>query len=374
MAAASDLRANAISTHPYLGYYLDGNVINHLVFLFGEQYRDYKLYPNQPPKRIETYIEKEHLIMGIPLIDLSYNGMAYGYEKSVTSTADRFDASPTFLVEVLYEGKILLHLTIHLALEVLPKDKAGMIHFDRDIYKKNGQYPIKGLDTHVVIRVNRMNQNGNSLQFSILDDYDTPTDASLQHINNMILQEMNIIIRVLNKMFNPTNRDYSVQEIIFPMNPITDIITNQMNTLGIVAPRRNKGKRYVPEAWRDQNVPTVNIGKYTKSNRTKKNTRSMRRVRKSTLRHRTASINNGADFSSMNKVNNASIVSTTVALPNAIPHEYFEMSPNLRNAEMFIPFVPYVKPPPRMKKPPVPQVKKPKKTREEWNKNYPKMK
>ena len=149
----------------------------------------------------------------------------------------------------------------------------------------------------------------------------------------MIHQEMECILRVLNKMFDETNMDYYVCSILFPMTHNTNVMINQINQLS-VAPRRNKGKSYVPSSLRNQTMEWIQPIIKMENTRKKPQCRRLNTV-----------VNNG----NMLPLNNIFLSTSSSSSSTHTRRRKRNKNHSMINERLFKPFVSYVHPPPRQK-------------------------
>jgi len=165
------------------------------------------------------------------------------------------DGSSNLVLDIYKYGERFLHLTIHLSPNSLHPKDAGLIHFLKDIYtikitsRKYKRY-------YVLIKVEQPHPH--SLHFSIGDGYHTPDSKNAIRYDKEVQQEMDVIIAVLNRLFDSTD-EYFVGKIrnapIEIINRTNELLKN-MNQHSKLATRKNKGKMMGPK-W--NNTPYVNM-------------------------------------------------------------------------------------------------------------------
>lgn len=153
-----------------------------------------------------------------------------------------------------------------------------MIHIKKDIYfvKRTCR------DTDVYCALLKVEApNDRSLRFSIGFDDDTSTSPLSSIYNEEVNQEMDVIVAVLNKIFDADNDAYFIgnpeARLALPIENKTNVFLSNMNAHPQVATRRNRGRL--------MNLTTsrypANAHFHTKCNNIKHMIRSNRNTRKS---------------------------------------------------------------------------------------------
>jgi len=119
--------------------------------------------------------------------------------------------------------------------------KDGMIHIMKDIYTVKRS--CRNIDKYyALIRVEQP-PNSNSLHFSIASGYDTPDSPFASTYEKEVQQEMDVIINVLNKIFDADNKVYFVgndeMRVVLPIENKTNILLSNMNNHTNIATRKN---------------------------------------------------------------------------------------------------------------------------------------
>lgn len=100
---------------------------------------------------------------------------------------------------------------------------------------------------YTLISVKQPIDKSNSLEFTIADGYNTVGVANAHLYDPEIQQEMNVIIRVLNNIFDENNKEYYIGDKFYPIHNKTDIILKNINTRTKYTIRKNIGKTLLPE-------------------------------------------------------------------------------------------------------------------------------
>lgn len=244
-----NIRKNILETQPTLCSFLDSNMVNLLVHLFDKS----SLNDNVP--KISNYIQNERILQGLNNSNIRILHKVYGLK----------NGRPSFHLGIEKNKKEILHLTIHLCVEHLNSENAGVIHMYKNIYKTTSK---KNSSLYVLIHISQIKDKPNSLHFSINEDTTTGRhDAEIK-------KELDIIISVLNKLFDENNKEYiGLNERFFvPIYPITNNILNKINTYNKFATRKNKHVKMNPQFT--TNAP---IHFPRTSHKTQKRTSSIRR-------------------------------------------------------------------------------------------------
>ena len=121
----------------------------------------------------------------------------YGIEKNNTS-----------LILILYKNGIqFLHLSIHLSVRYLNPKNTGILHISKNIYKGK---TTRKKDRYALISVHIPDDKPKSLIFSIANGYNTPKIKNSNSYEEELQEEMDVIIAVLNNIFNQKNNKYYI--------------------------------------------------------------------------------------------------------------------------------------------------------------------
>jgi hypothetical protein len=169
-----------------------------------------------------------------------------------------------------------IHLSIHVAPKELKPTKTGLIHIYKEIYKIiNTSIPKQLL--YALITIKQPIDKPNSLEFSIADGYNTVGVPNAHLYDPEIQQEMNVIIAVLNKIFDENNTEYYIGNKFYPIHNKTDIVLKNINTRTKYTVRKNIGKTLMPELI---NTNIFNLKRKTNKSKYIKKNKRMTRKRK----------------------------------------------------------------------------------------------
>jgi hypothetical protein len=223
-------RSIVLESHKELGNYLNADIINRLIHLF-----DNSIVNGNP--KIIRYIANERNIRGL--------------DDSITITCSvhfskRFGY--TLILDIKKNNRSIIHLTIHLVLHQLNPQNTGMIHFGKNIYNgKNTRS--KKIKSYAIILVEPVLGKPNSLHFSIGDGYNTPHVKNANVYDPIIQQEMDVIITVLNRIFDENNNEFYIgkpRESFYNIHLTTNSILENMNKHTNIVTRKNKGHMMLP--------------------------------------------------------------------------------------------------------------------------------
>jgi hypothetical protein len=220
--------------------FLDSTMMNKLVHLFDEN-------SSNSHMKITNIIEKERNKQGLDSSDVSGISEVYGH----ILTNPKADKNPTLYFGIKKYAKDFLHLTIHLAPGSLKANANGPIHFYKTVYEIKGSVNNQDLSNkkllYAIILVSHPANKPKSLEFSIGDGYTTPgiKDAPYDH---ELQQEMNVIITVLNRLFDEDNSEFYIgnEDKLVPIHKNTNIVLNGINIRSKIVTLKNKGKRMYP--------------------------------------------------------------------------------------------------------------------------------
>lgn len=231
-------------------------ILNKLVSLFNNK-------PTNSVQTIVTYVSNERRTQG-----LSENGVRVLSEIYGTS-----NNNATLFLKILKNGKEFIYLTIHLIPRSFKSKDNGLIHFVKTVYTKN-----QG-KKYALISITQPKPN--SLEFAIGDGYTTPDHKDFSIYDQELQKEMNVIITVLNRLFDEDNKEFyvGVKETDKPVS-IYNYINNVAQSINIKnqhVTRPNKdsrvfssGKNFLGHFWSRINKQTLHHRK-SKGNPTRKN-------------------------------------------------------------------------------------------------------
>jgi len=225
------IRRNIIlQTHLLLANFLNADRINTLIHLFDMKQGKYNI-----PKIID-YIKQERKDNGLNDKNIIIKSDVSGLDKN----------SPSLTLDITKDDQKFIHLSIHLSLHNLESKYNGMIHIGKDIYKIN-----KKRQFYALISIKQPEDKPNSLVFSIADGYTTPDAMDASKYDTEVQKEMNVIISVLNKMFDEKNRKIYLGKtyinninninMIYQKHPETNNILKHIDKHTHVYTRRNRG-------------------------------------------------------------------------------------------------------------------------------------
>ena len=235
--------------------FLDSTMINKLIHLFDKTSENSKV-------KIVNYIENERKVQGLNSSDISVSSEVYGQTKN----------NSTLRLDIKKNNKEFLHLTFHLSPDSFDAKHNGPIHFFKNVYR------IKGTDKqqlsnkkclYSIISIMQPVKKSNSLEFSIANGCTTNGVQNASKYDPELQQEMNVIIRVLNRMFDEDNHDFYIgnEDNLFPIHKNTNTILDNINRRSNSIPLKNKSARMYPPFNNNLNA----IKSYKSVRKTQKN-------------------------------------------------------------------------------------------------------
>jgi len=221
----------------HLGQYFNVDIINRLVHLFDNSQAIYGT-----PKIIK-YIEDERKLRGLNN-SFTVKSRVYISKKHKS----------TLILDIQNNNKSIVHLTIYLVLTTLNPEDSGMIHFGKNIYNgKNSRS--KKIKSYAIISVEQSPGKPDSLHFSIGDGYNTPHVKNAHIYDPIIQQEMDVIIDVLNRIFDEDNKEFYIgirhrdntnyvnnHYKLYEPHKLTNNVLQNMNMYTTYNTRCNKGR------------------------------------------------------------------------------------------------------------------------------------
>lgn len=231
-------RENIIKSQLQFCNFLDSPMVNVLIHLFDNEYNNY-INKNE---KITKYIEDERNIRGLNTSNIKIKSEVYGYNND----------NSTLYLTIKKNNKDLLHLTIHLCVRNINPEHSGVIHMYKNIYKikkRKGNNINKML--YLIISVNQPKNKPNSLEFSIIND-----SSTLYNNNYQLHQEIDVIITVLNRLFDEDNKKYYIgnTDKLFPIHNKTNSILENINRHDTYCTRKNKGIKMYPKLTNSSNI------------------------------------------------------------------------------------------------------------------------
>lgn len=231
-------RDNIIKSQLLFGNFLNRDIINALIHLFDKETNSYV----SPMHKITKYIEKERNSRRLNSSNVIIQSEVYGYNDDINK--------PVLYLGIKKKGKEFIHLTIHLVPKELNPKKDGIIHIFKNIYKKNVNrkvYGNKRTKFYALIEVSYSDIKPHSLHFSIGYGDTTPDADNVALYDIEIQQEMDVIITVLNRLFDETNTRFYIgnkqPNDINMENPAYPVHNKTNKTLTIINTNTNKIKR-----------------------------------------------------------------------------------------------------------------------------------
>lgn len=269
-ATELQLRADIFATHSLLIKFLTFDVMNNLIHLFDEDCCNGHHFTH---KTIKEFVEEERKERGLDNTTIT-----------ISSKADKkLKASSRFVLDISKNGKGFIHLTIHLVSKERNPEKDGILHIKKDIYTVKRSCRNKD-EYCALLKVEKPNDR--SLHFTIAFDDDTSSSPLASSYDEEVNQEMDVIIAVLNKMFDADNDDYFVgnndMRIFLPIENKTNIILSNMNNHPQIAIRKDCGKLMnINKSQHPNNAYMSRIATNSKRNTNKPHKYKYSRTRKS---------------------------------------------------------------------------------------------
>lgn len=224
-------RTKFLQSHKKLGCYLNSNIINILVNLFD--------ITNDSTYKIVDYIDNERKKRDMDT-NVTVVSEIYGEDND----------NSTLYLGIRKNNKDFIHLTIHLCLDTLNSDKHGMIHIRKNVFKNRKLLSSRKFKKfgYALISVENPENKPNSLIFSIADGITTPGVKHEFICDDEIKKEMDVIITVLNRLFDENDPDYYIgnKNKLFPIHNKTNAVLNNINRHTEHFTRKNKGSRMGP--------------------------------------------------------------------------------------------------------------------------------
>jgi hypothetical protein len=228
------------------GNFLDTDIVTSLVNLFKDN-------RNYTTPKIVKYIEDERKLQGLDNRNVKVESEIYNI---ITNSIDKKDSSrkgATLLLKIIKNNKEFIHLTIHLVPTTINSDKDGLIHIFKDVYKTKGDTnktkSVPSRETnklYALISVKQPDGKPNSLEFSIDKQYyktNVPTIINSDKIDDEINKEMDVILTVLNSLFDEENIEFYIggKDKLREINQTTNKVLNNINMHSLLTTRKNKG-------------------------------------------------------------------------------------------------------------------------------------
>ena len=246
-----------LQSHKNFDKFLNKHIINTLINLFDDT-PDKFLNINE---KMIKYIDTERKERKLSNININLTSYVFGENKN----------NSTLIFIISKNNKDYIHLSIHLSLQYLKPEDTGMIHIYKDIYEPNVSNRKQRL-LYALISVEKPKNKPKSLEFSIADGYNTnPIIKDVELYDKDIQKEMNVIISVLNKLFDETNKEYYVgsdRNISFIHNKTNKVLTNMnQHTQHII--RQNVGSKIIPLS-NNKTIHTIHRRKNNQNRKTRR--------------------------------------------------------------------------------------------------------
>lgn len=223
-------RDKILRTQLLLNKLLNANTINALINLFDKYKHNLK-----SDSKITRYIENERKMQGLNSNNVEIISYVYGYNNKKS----------TLHLGIKKNSQDYLHLTIHLSPDRLDPKHTGMIHIYKDIYRAvNSKTPKRLL--YSLIEVKQPTNKPDSLIFSIGDGFTTSGVQNSHIYDPELQQEMNVIITVLNLIFDEDNEYYIGNRKNNSISIKTDWVLNNIDKRTQYISRKNKGIKLGP--------------------------------------------------------------------------------------------------------------------------------
>jgi hypothetical protein len=133
----------------------------------------------------------------------------------------------------------------------LTPGSSGVIHFYKNIYEPKIKIKNK-YRLYAIIEVKQPPGKSNSLEFTIADGYNTPTSVpNVTVYNTDIQKEMDVIITVLNRLFDEKNKEFYIGNPNLQLVNKFNAVANNINTHSTLISRKNKTVKILPTSYID---------------------------------------------------------------------------------------------------------------------------
>jgi hypothetical protein len=224
-----------LESHKLFVKFLNLDIINNLINLFNEK------------EKLKKYIEDERKKRGLNN-NIKIKSRFYIPKNRI----------PTLILDIIKNNKSFIHLSIHLPLKYLSTENSGIIHFYKNVYENKINKTKKQNQNKLYSIINILQPEGkpNSLEFSI--DNTTKLNKAVNIYNKEIQEEMDVIITVLNRLFDENNNEYYIgyNKEIMNIHNQTNNVARIINKYKKYATRKNKRKTYFPKI---KKIPNFSI-------------------------------------------------------------------------------------------------------------------
>jgi hypothetical protein len=236
------IRSDILDTQTLFINFITADIMDALVHLFSEECCEHRDKHITIAKLIKDERDRQHLVDNVTISSCAY--------KDATR-----NGSSNIVLDIHKDGKKFLHLTIHLSIHSLHPKDAGILHFLKDIYTI--KHSSRKYERHyALIKVDQPHPE--SLHFSIGYGYHTSGAKNAMIYDKEVQQEMDVVIAVLNRLFDSSDEYYVGKVRNDPIEIInrTNVLLKNMNNHTKIATRKNKGKMMGPK-W--NNTPYINV-------------------------------------------------------------------------------------------------------------------
>jgi hypothetical protein len=236
-----------LETHKLFVNFLNLDIINNLINLFNEKVN------------LKKYIENERKKRGLHK-NIKIKSRFYIPKNRI----------PTLILDIIKNNKSFIHLSIHLPLKHLNPENSGILHFYKNVYETKINKTKKQNENklYTLINVIHPEDKPNSLEFSI--DNNTKLNKTVNIYNKEIQKEMDVILTVLNRLFDEDNHEYYIgyNKEMTNIHNQTNNVARIINKYKKYATRKNKGKTYFPKI---KKIPSFSIKYKRKTLKNRKN-------------------------------------------------------------------------------------------------------
>lgn len=186
------MNTNIVKSQTKFWDQIDSYIVNRLLHLFDMTSNNTVNNNN----KLIYYIENERKLHGLDSSGVVVNTSIYIPDNN--TVADLY-------LNIYKNNKLFVYLTIHLHVSSLNSKHAGPIHIKKEIYKIEQQ-----INKYSRIRIIIPEYKQNSLQFLMEPGYNTTEDIYTNNHDYELKQEIDVIISVLNKLFDEDNKEYYI--------------------------------------------------------------------------------------------------------------------------------------------------------------------
>jgi len=203
---------------------------------------------------------------GLDISGVDIKSYVYGYDISNSS----------LLLEINKNNKPFIHLSIHLCPKSFDPKSSGPIHIYKDVYESHSS--TKKM-RYVLMSLQQPIGKSESLKLSIVSGYSTPGIPNAYMYDPEIQKEMDVIIDVLNHLFDEENSLYigkNISNLVIIHNKTNTILKN-INSYKTHVVRKDEGVYLFP-------LNNTDIFRIKRENATKRNKKRTTRKRITTFK------------------------------------------------------------------------------------------